>query len=182
MPITTTALPYGIRDTGLKALPAPWTTPGTLVDLPYAQTFNWSESEEFNTLRGDDQDIATRGAGPQIEVELENGGLPLEPYKIIAGGATVDTGVTPNMKKTYTKLATDARPYFKIEGQSISDSGGDVHAVVYRCKLTGDIEGEFADGEFHVLGSSGNGFPSAEAAFLGRLYDFVNNETAVPIA
>ena len=181
MPITSTALPFGIRDTGLKALPAPWTTPGSLVDLPYARTFSWTESEDFNDLRGDDQTIASRGAGPQIEVEIENGGLPLEPYKLLAGGATVDTGVTPNMKKTYTKLATDARPYFKIEGQSISDSGGDVHAVVYRAKLTGDIEGEFSDGEFHVIGATGNGFPSAEVAFLGRLYDFVNNETAVAI-
>jgi hypothetical protein len=182
MPIVTTALPFGIRDTGIKALPAPWTTPGSLVDLPYARTWSWSESEDFSELRGDDQTIASRGAGPQIEVELENGGLPLEPYKLIAGGATVDTGTTPNMVKTYTKLATDARPYFKVEGQSMSDSGGDVHALIFRAKLTGDIEGEFADGEFHVTGATGNGFPSAEAAHIGKLYSFVNNETVTPIA
>lgn len=181
MPITTTALPYGMRQVGIKALPPPYTTPGALNLLPYGRTLSWTDTEDFTDLRGDDQLIASHGAGPQCNWELESGGLPLEPAKLILGGATVDTGVTPNMKKTYTKLVDDQRPYFKAEGQSISDSGGDVHAVLYRAKATGDTTGEFADGAFFVLGTSGKCFGSLEAANLKRLYDFVNNETAAAI-
>ena len=32
------------------------------------------------------------------------------------------------------KRASDARPYFRIDGQVISDAGGDVVARIYRAK------------------------------------------------
>ncbi len=53
-------------------------------------------------------------------------------------------------KRTYRKVRGQDKPYFMVEGQSIDDDGGDVHVVVYRCKATGNIEGEFADGAFFV--------------------------------
>lgn len=182
MALTTTPLPYGLRDVKVRVFSdAAWTTPGSAVDLPNAQTLSFTEGEEFQELRGDDTVITSRGSGAAVEWELESGGISLEAYKVMAGGAIVESGTTPAQKKAYTKKTTDARPMFKAEGQSMSDSGGDFHALLYRCRATGDLEGELADGEFWVTSASGSCFGSAEATHVDKIYDLVQNETAVAL-
>lgn len=186
MPLTVIPLPYGLRDVKLT----PYTTDAATtlgtpsVDLPNARTFSFAEAEEFTELRGDDKVVTTRGQGASVEWDLESGGISFEALKTIAGGAIVETGTTPNMKKTFTKKVTDGRPFFKVEGQSISDSGGDVHCVLDRCRLTGNIEGEFADSEFFLTGASGVALPSLISAGSRTdiLYEFVQNETATAIS
>lgn len=182
MPLTTTPLPFGLRD--VKLTPITGTnTLGTSVDLPVARTFSFSESEDFETLQGDDTTAGSHGSGPTVGWELESGGMPFEAFKVMAGGTITETGTTPAMTKTYSKLTTDSRPYFQVEGQAISDSGGDLHCIVYRCKADGDLEGEFGNGAFQLLSASGTGFgDTVGMAPTNKLYDFVQNETAVAIA
>lgn len=182
MPLTTHPLPFGLRDVQLKPITPP-NTVGTGVDLPVARTFSFSESEDFEELKGDDQTAASHGAGPVVEWELESGGLPFDAFKVMAGGTVTDSGVSPAQKRVYSKLTTDARPYFQTEGQAISDSGGDVHGVVYRCKADDSLEGEFGNGAFFLLSASGKGYGDTVGATpSNKLYDFVQNETAVAIS
>jgi hypothetical protein len=125
MPLTTHPLPYGLRD--VKITPytdAAATTLGTSVDLPVGRTFSFSEAEEFTELRGDDKVVATRGQGSTVEFELESGGISLDAWKVLSGGTLTTTGTAPAQSKKLSKKSTDARPYFKVEGQIISDSGG----------------------------------------------------------
>lgn len=173
-----TALPFGLRDVKLWALDATGTRSGSGVDLPVSRTFSFSEVEDFEELEGDDTTVASHGAGPKVEWELEAGGISLDAYKIIAGGAVVTTGSGASEKKTYTKLRTDSRPYFEVEGQAISDSGGDLHCVVYRCKADGDLEGSFENGSFSMTKCKGKGYGSTST---GKLYEFIQNasETAI---
>ena len=177
MPLTTHPLPFGMRDIKLKPITGV-STLGTAVDLPVARTLSWSESEDFETLQGDDSTVASVGAGPTCGWEMESGGLPFEAYKIMAGGTITETGTTPAQKKVYSKLTTDRRPYFQAEGQAISDSGGDVHAVLYRCKADGDLEAEFANGAFLLTNASGKGYGDETTE---DLYVFTHNETPVPL-
>lgn len=183
MALTTIPLPYGLRDVKLTPYTdATATVLGTpSVDLPYSRTFSFSEAEDFTELRGDDKLVTTRGQGASVDWDLEAGGLSLEALKVMNGGAIVETGTTPNQKKTYTKKVTDSRPFFKVEGQAISDSGGDLHCVLDRNRTTGNIEGEFGDGQFWLTGASGVTLPSLIAAGSRTdiLYEFVQNETAV---
>lgn len=182
MPLTTHPLPFGLRDVKLFPISDSGTV-GSGVDLPVAQTFSFSEAEDFEELRGDDVVAATHGSGPTVEWELENGGISFEAYKVMAGGTVAETGVTPNQTKTFTKLATEARPYFHVEGQAISDSGGDVHAQVFRCKADDSLEGEFANGAFFTTSVSGHGFgDTVGASPTNELYIFTQNETAAAIA
>jgi len=181
MPLDQHAIPFGLRDvkifpiTGLATL-------GTGIDLPVARTFSFADSEDFETLEGDDQTAASVGSGPTVGWELESGGLPFAAYKAMAGGTIEESGTTPSQKKVFSKLTTDSRPYFQVEGQSISDSGGDVHGVVYRCKADGDLEGEFGNGSFFLLSASGTGFgDTVGASPTNLLYEFTQNETAVAI-
>lgn len=178
MALASTALPYGLRDVKLTPVLFDGSSPGTPVDLPYVRTFTFSESEDYEVLRGDDSEVASHGNGPTVSWELEAGGISLEAYAVMAGGTVNVTGVTPNIKKTYTKLGTDARPSFRAEGIAISESGGDLHGIVYVCKADEDLQGTtMEDGSFSLHTASGTGRQRASDKML---YQFVNNETAVP--
>lgn len=186
MTITREALPYGLRDVKVGLLDPVTFLPTVLVDLPNSQTFNFTDSEEFEELRGDDKVVAKRGKGAIVEWELESGGISLEAYVIMAGGAIAITGVSPNTQKTYRKYVNDSRPDFWVEGQAMSESGGDFHAVVPRCKADDSLEGELADGTFWVSSASGTGMgslaPATDTEHHDLLYKFVHNEQATAIA
>lgn len=171
-----TPLPYGIRD--IKLTPytdAAGTELATVsVDLPYARTLSFSEVEDFNELRGDDRVVAQHGSGPTVEFDLESGGLPFEAFQVMAGGEITESGTGSTAKTIYAKKSTDQRPWFRIEGQAISDSGGDVHAIINKAKCTGDLSGEFTDGDFFLTAASGVGIGDAN----DDLYSFVDNATA----
>lgn len=177
------SLPYGIRDVKVTPfLDDQAETLGTPVDLPNMQTLSFTEAEEFTRLRGDDRTVTTRGQGANVEWELEAGGLSLAAIRVMYGGVVTESGVAPNITRKFRKKSRDTRPFFRIEGQAISDSGGDVHCVIFRCKATDNLEGEFADGEFWTTGASGEGLPSVAAATDDVLYDFIENSVVTPIA
>lgn len=179
MALDTTPLPYGIRDLKIT----PYTdVAGTIlaavsIDLPNVRTLTFSETENFSSLRGDDRVVATHGDGAAVTWDLESGGLPFEAFRAMAGGTIVLTGTTPAQKKVYSKKITDQRPYFRIEGQAISDSGGDLHTVIYRCKATGDLTGQFADGAFTLTAASGDALAVVSGVNVDKIYDFIQNET-----
>lgn len=183
MPTLAAPLPYGLRDVKLT----PYTNDSATVlgtpsiDLPNSRTFSFSDAEEFTELRGDDKVITTRGQGASVEWDLEAGGLSLECLKLFVGGTITESGTTPATKRTFTKKVTDSRPFFKVEGQAISDSGGDLHCVLDRCRVTGNVEGEFGDGNFWLTKASGVALPSLIAARVDTLYEFVQNETTAAI-
>lgn len=178
-----TPLPYGLRDVKITAYSdASGTTLGaTVLDLPYGRTLSFSETEEFEDLRGDDRVITTRGKGAEVEWSLESGGISLEAWKTLTGGTIADSGTTPAKKRVFRKLGRDARPWFLIEGQVISDSGGDLHAILYRCRMTDKLEGTFEDGAFFVSACAGKALPLLNSV-NDVLYDIVQNEAAVPVS
>jgi hypothetical protein len=179
------SLPYGLRDVKVVQYPTLEAIAfgGTLTDLPVARTFSFNETEEYDDLRGDDALQTSHGQGPQSEWELESGGISFGAYASIAGGVVVETGIAPNQRKRYRKKVTDQRPFFTAMGQAISDSGGDFHGIVWRCRATGNIEAQLADTEFMIPTVSGIGFPCKVSGMVGGLeildsvYDFVQNET-----
>lgn len=171
------SLPYGLRD--VKIYPIVNGVVGAGVDLPNSQTFSFEEAEEFDELRGDDKVRAKRGKGPSVNWTLESGGISLPAYAILNGGTATLSGTAPNQKYTYSKKGSDQRPEFQVEGRSISESGGDFHAVVYRCKTDGKISGELSDGSFWISKCDGTAMPRTSD---DALYDFVQNETAAEIS
>ena len=179
----TEALPYGIRDIKLTPyVDAAGSVLGSVsYDLPNSQTLSFEETEEFQELRGDDRIVTTRGQGAQVEWELEAGGIAPKCWSIMSGGEVIESGVTPNRKIILRKRGSDARPYFRVEGQAISDSGGDVHAILYRCRANDTIGGEFKDGEFWMTSASGLGLPLLDDT-NDLLYDLVQNESKTAIS
>ena len=177
------ALPYGVRDVKITPyVDASGTILGNVsYDLPNMQTLSFSETEEFQELRGDDRIVTTRGRGAQVEWDLEAGGISPRIWSIFTGGELLETGTVPSRKVTMRKKGSDSRGYFRVDGQAISDSGGDVRVVIYRCRCNDSIEGEFADGEFFVTSASGLGLPLLDDA-NDLLYDIVQNEAKTAIS
>lgn len=174
-----TALPYGLRE--VKLTPLLGTNPPS-VKLPNSRTFSFTEAEDYEELRGDDKIVATRGKGANVEWELESGGISLAALKVMNGGTVTVSGVAPATVVKYTKKVTDGRPEFRCEGRAISESGGDFHVVLYRCKANSNIEGSLEDGTFWLTSASGVALAVNDGgADQDVLYDFVLNETATPV-
>jgi hypothetical protein len=178
MALTNTPLPFGLRDVKIRPFAPGTEVAGAAVDLPNARTFSFSEAEDFQELRGDDGLVAVHGQGAAVDWSLESGGVPFEAVKAMFGGTITETGVTPSQIKTFSKGGHDIRPYFQVEGQAISDSGGDFHVVLYKCRATGELSGELGDGAFWLSGTSGRALPMEGTS---DLYDFVQNEDETAI-
>jgi hypothetical protein len=179
MTLAAHALPFGLRQVKIT----PINDAGTLmtaeaVFLPASRTFSFTETEDFEELQGDDRTVASHGAGPTVDWELEGGGISLKVWKALSGGTITESGVTPNVIRRYTKKTSDQRPYFQVEGRAISDNGGDFRGAVYRCKADGDLELELANGSFALTAASGKGYGNEATE---ELYDFFHNETAKPM-
>jgi hypothetical protein len=176
MPLDTIPLPYGCRD--IHLYPITGDTPATVgIDLPNARTLQFAESEQFTDLRGDDALKATHGQGPQVDWSLESGGVPFEAIRAMFGGTVTTTGTTPSQVKTYHATGTKQRPYFQVQGQALSDSGGDFQVVIYKCKCTGDLTGTMSDSNFWLSGTKGTGLADVN----DNLYDFIQHETPLAL-
>lgn len=177
------ALPYGLRQVMLT----PYVdAQGTILSdtsypLPVAMTLGFSETEQFDELRGDDVLVAVHGRGAQVDWSLEAGGLPITAWSIVSGGSVVEEGVTPNRKIRLKKSGDDMRPYFRIDGRVISDSGGNVVARIYRAKANGRLQADHKGGSFQTSQIDGVGMPLTGDA--GRwLYEIIQNETDSPLS
>jgi hypothetical protein len=177
--LNTTRLPYGLRDIKVATLDSAGVK-GTLVDLPNAQTLEFTESTSSQVLRGDDAVQAQRVTIDTVEWTLDSGGISFEAYTVIAGGTITTTGTTPAIKKQWRRMGTDSYPDFYLEGQAMSESGGDHHQVFHRAKAN-QISGTLQDQEFWVSHAEGNAIATLTAANVGAVWDMVANETATAI-
>jgi hypothetical protein len=177
------ALPYGLRQVMLT----PYTdAQGTVLantsyPLPVAMTLGFSETEQFDELRGDDVLVAVHGRGAQVDWSLEAGGMHITCWSIISGASVIEEGVAPNRRTRLLKSADDLRPYFRIDGRAISDSGGNMNSRIYRAKANGRLQADLRGGAFQTSRVDGVGLPMVGDS--GRwLYEFIRNEsdTALP--
>lgn len=180
MALANVDLPYGLRD--IKVAPvANDGTVGTKVDLPNAQTLEFSETTSTQELRGDDSVVANRTTVDNVEWTLASGGISFEAAAVMFGGTITSTGTTPNISKKWRRLNSDSYPNFYIEGQAMSESGGDHHTVIHKAKAS-SFSGSHADQEFWVSNAEGTGIGTNLTANAGAVWDMVQNETATAIA
>jgi hypothetical protein len=172
------ALPYGIRQIMLTPyLDAQGTQlANTSYPLPVAMTLGFSESEQFDELRGDDILVAVHGRGPEVDWSLGAGGLPIMAWSIISGAMVIEEGVAPMRQVRLRKSGDDVRPYFRIDGRVICDSGGNIIARIYRCKVNGKIQGDQKGGAFMTSNIDGIGIPMVGDS-ARWLYEIIQNET-----
>ena len=145
--------------------------------LNAAQTMTFKERVKSGELSGNDHTLAVVSFSDAVEWELEEGGISIEAYALMTGHTPTLAGTTPNQTLTLNADAMTAFPYFKIYGKSVGDAGDDVHVKVYKAKITGGIEGQFADGEFFVSKCAGVAIDDGSVG----IFDIVHNETTAAL-
>jgi hypothetical protein len=175
--------PYGLRQLMLTPYVDAQGTilADTSYPMPVAMTMGFSETEQFDELRGDDVLVAVHGRGPQVDWSLEAGGLPIKPWSIISGGMVLEEGVSPNRRVRLRKSGDDQRPYFRADGRSVSDSGGNVVGRIYRCKANGRLQADRRGGAFMTSAIDGVGLPLVGDQGRG-LYEWIQNENDTPLS
>lgn len=176
-------LPYGIRQIRLTPyLDAQGTCLADVsYPLPVAMTLGFSETEQYDELRGDDVLVAVHGRGPQVDWSLEAGGMNMTCWSLLSGGSVIEEGVAPTRVTRMIKSGDDLRPYVRIDGRAISDSGGNLKTRIYRCKANGRLQADLRGGAFQTSRIDGVGLPMVGDG--GRwLYEFIHDETdsAIP--
>ena len=176
-------LPYGIRQIRLTPyLDAQGTCLADVsYPLPVAMTLGFSETEQYDELRGDDVLVAVHGRGPQVDWSLEAGGMNMTCWSLLSGGLVIEEGVAPTRVTRMRKSGDDLRPYVRIDGRAISDSGGNLKTRIYRAKANGRLQADLRGGAFQTSRIDGIGLPMVGDG--GRwLYEFIHDETdsAIP--
>lgn len=180
MALTVIPLPYGLRDIKVATLDATGVK-GTLVDLPSAQTMEFQEGTNTQTLRGDDVVKAKRVTLDEVAWTIESGGISLEASVVMFGGTIATSGTTPAQLKSYTRLDSDAYPDFYVIGQAMSESGGDMHLCLYRNKAS-QFSGTLQDQEFWVSHAEGTAIGSLNVTDVGKVWAFIQHETALAVS
>jgi hypothetical protein len=160
------------------------TTYAAVVDVPGIKSVTISGDIENKELRGDNTLLDSFSVLTGITVSWANAKLSTDVLAVILGGATVDTGTTPNQVATYSLLNSDTMNYFKLEAKTPAngsdDVGGDVHFILPKCILSSFSEMGLAEEDYRTT--------SAEARCLqplgtgGKRLQIVRNETAAAIA
>ncbi len=164
------ARPFGLKEVKLVGTSTP-------VTLTASQTMSFSPRMLGGELKGCDKIVSVAASVEALEWSLEEGGIPLAALSILTGWTATTSGSTPTQINTMKMLAGTAMPYFKIYGKSLGDAGDDVHVKIWSAKLTGNIEGQFAHGEFYVTKMTG----MATDDGVNGLADVVLNETAASL-
>jgi hypothetical protein len=153
-------MPFGLREVVLVNIG------GTAyAALPAAQTMKWGIRIDSDELKGNDATQAVVAFLSGVEWELEDGGISIEALTILTGLTGTVASTTPNRSYSMYGTTGAALPYFKIYGRALGAGVDDVHVRLLKCKVTDNIEGEFANGEFYVTKCKGIGITDGTNVF-----------------
>ena len=107
---------------------------------------------DSDVLQGGDVTVEVGSNIVHYDWDLEEGGIPLALYVALIGGTVSATGATDYY---FRRDIDDVVPYNKIQGRAISEDGGDIEVTLFRCRVTGGVEGRLEQGAFYVTSCSG---------------------------
>lgn len=167
---------FGQAAFGLRQVKLTDTAGGTVVYLPSAMMLHFTEKTQSADFTADGVWVAARTIPVGVEWELEAGGISLEAYAKMTGRTAAQAGSTPNRTVTMVGDGGTDFPYFRVYGQAVDDVTGDVHCVIYRCKVQ-ELEGTLRNGEFFVTSCAGIGVEDT----TNGIFAFVQHETKVAL-
>jgi hypothetical protein len=169
----------------LTADPAGGTaTYGTIIDVPGIKAVEISGNINLAELRGDNQLLDSNSILQDLQVSIEYAKLSLDVLPVVLGGASVDSGTTPNQKVTYTRAGTDSFNYFKLEAKTPTDGvdfvGGDGHILLPKLILSSPPDLGFAEEDYELFSMEARALPLLATG--NKWIEIVANETAAAIS
>lgn len=186
MPLSPTTKIYAVEDAKIAELTADpdggSATYGSIIDIPGIKSVGLDFDITNVSLRGDNRELDSDSTLVAVNISFEHAKLNLDALALMIGGTVTDAGVTPNQTATYSRVGTDSFSYFKFEAKTptngVDQSGGDLHLVIYKCKVT-DYSLGMAEEDYQTFSGTARGvFRASDEA----LWDLVVNETSAAIA
>lgn len=171
MPLSHVTKVFGVNDAKIAKLTADpaggSATYATSVDVPGIKSVTISGEITTVDLRGDHTLLDSDSTLQNVTVGFEYAKLSLDALVVWLGGTVSDSGTTPDQIAKLAMLGTDTllANYWKFEAKTVSADtvGGDVHLVLYKCKLTSFPELGTAEEDYQTF--------SVEARAVPRLAD-----------
>ena len=138
MSLTTETKLYGIEEAKIWPLTgdsAEGLTYGSPVEISGISSLTINPVFESEILRGDNRILDVYRKPTMLEWEIRNAKLSLDALEIMLGGSVSLSGTTPDQTQTYVLSHGNMPKFFKLEGKSLFTDVGDVHFVLYKCKI-----------------------------------------------
>jgi hypothetical protein len=130
-------IPRGLDD--LKVYVLTGDTPGSSVDVPGAQSLEWSVESDSDELRGDNQAIALVRNPKTVTGTIRVARINLVAIAAMVGGTVASSGTTPNIIQSLEETSAAPARYFQVVGQAASaDTNNSAYrATIYKALVTG---------------------------------------------
>lgn len=187
MPISHISKQFAIDDAKIAKVTADpvggTTTYATVVDVPGVKAMVSAVELQEKQLRGDNTLLDIDVSYVRATGTLTFAKVNLDMDAVLLGATVTDSGTTPNMLATLGLKSSDRPNYFKIEGRTPVGGAdtvtGDLHVVLYKCKITGYSGFGFAEEDYSTFSVP---FAAIGRASDSKWFDRVLNETAVAIS
>lgn len=186
MPLSHSTKVYAVKDAKIAPLTADpeggTTTYGSLIDVPGIRTVGVGGDIENIELRGDQTLLDSDTFLNSITVEFEYAKLNLDALEVWLGGSTADGGSGSTETATWSLLGTDTLfGTWKFEAQvtSVDTPTGDLHIVLYKCKLSDFPEIGTELDDYQIFSVAATASPRLSDA---KWIDVVLNEQETAIA
>lgn len=171
---TFATMPFGLRQVRVSNMA------GTLEeDFDAAQEFTFEPEWTTAKQRGNDRTVGSFAHVSGGKGEFMDGKLSTTARAIVFGGTITQTGTSPNEQASMKWGGDGNMPYFKLQGKVMTESGGDLHIVIYKCMAVGGGNLEFKDGEFW---SPGFEFEAVYDDVAGCVWEEIAHETTTALS
>lgn len=162
MPLSHISKAYAVEDAKIYEMTADpaggSATYGTAIDVPGIKEVTISGTVNSKELRGDNALLDARSVLKSLSATVSHAKISLSVLPVLLGGATVDSGSTPNMLATFDLLGSDTPNYFKLVAKTPADGadtiGGDVLITLHKCVVSGLPDIGFAEEDYRIVGFS----------------------------
>jgi hypothetical protein len=130
-------IPRGLDDLKVYILTAD--VPGSSVDVPGAQSLEWSVESDSDELRGDNTAIALVRNPKTVSGTIRVARINLAAFAAMVGGTATTSGTSPNQIISLDESSAAPARYFQIVGQASSaDTNGSAYrTTIYKALVTG---------------------------------------------
>jgi len=150
------------------------------VDIPGITKLDLEVVVESKKLKGDGKVLDVWVRIESAKWSWENVKIPLDALAILSGGNVTASGATPSQKQKFSLRSSNTPPnYFKLEAKSDYTDAGDVHYIMYKCKVD-SLKVSVIGDDYATVSVSGEAIPTENTLGEGIL-DIDINETAADI-
>ena len=157
---------------------------GTLYELQNMQELALTPKVNMQELRAKGEIISVYSRLESIPFTFTNATMGMDVLAVLTGAdAPTAGGTTPNQTQTLNIETAGLLPYFKFEGkinyvESPGGDVGDVHIILWKCKLT-DWKFSLTQDGFASVSGGGTALATVNTGYVMSL---VANETAVDVS